>query len=328
MKHLPLLTLLSNLGLAASLILFAMGQEVAALLTAGAASGLVLPDWRDHTGRWQFVTVLVAAALLATGLLLHQPPAPLLAAGVLAAGLFANLRLMFFRHWTHTRFLELELALYPLPTLCYVLGLVLHAPQPWFLALVPLPLWGLHLVFSFQQLIEGRKLRRTAARGYRVGLNEAAPDFSLMNGEKQPIHLSDYRGKCPVLLLFVRGDWCPHCHMMLRTYQRGSKAFRERGVQLLAVGPDPSGVNLGMCEKLGLDFEMLSDPGQQIADIYGLQINDYDNPFATNYEPTKGIPLPASFLVDEQGLVRYVSRPERVGEFLDPKRVFAVLEQV
>jgi predicted small lipoprotein YifL len=41
-----------------------------------------------------------------------------------------------------------------------------------------------------------------------------------------------------------------------------------------------------------------------------------------------GIPLPASFLVDKDGLVRYVSRPDRVGEFLDPELIFKVLNEI
>jgi peroxiredoxin len=71
---------------------------------------------------------------------------------------------------------------------------------------------------------------------------------------------------------------------------------------------------------------MLSDDAQAISGKYGVI---YDNPvmeMSINY--AEGIPLPASFLVDIDGVVRYVSRPDRVGEFLDPSLIFSVLDQL
>lgn len=39
----------------------------------------------------------------------------------------------------------------------------------------------------------------------RVSLHAPAPDFSLQNFQGQTIHLSDFRGKAHVLLVFNRG---------------------------------------------------------------------------------------------------------------------------
>ena len=55
----------------------------------------------------------------------------------------------------------------------------------------------------------------------------------------------------------------------------------------------------------------------------------YSNPIIeAGIDYRQGIPLPASFLLDIDGVVRYVSRPERVGEFLRPELVLDVLEQM
>ena len=92
----------------------------------------------------------------------------------------------------------------------------------------------------------------------------------------------------------------------------------------MAIGPDPVGVNKEMVKKLNLEFKILSDVGQRTAMTYGVQLSEYDNDFAEKYE--EGIPLPASFLVDKEGIVRYVSRPDRVGEFLNPALIFPIIE--
>jgi cytochrome oxidase Cu insertion factor (SCO1/SenC/PrrC family) len=39
----------------------------------------------------------------------------------------------------------------------------------------------------------------------RVG--EAAPDFTLPDASGKPVHLADFRGKKPVVLVFYRGYW-------------------------------------------------------------------------------------------------------------------------
>ena len=42
---------------------------------------------------------------------------------------------------------------------------------------------------------------------------------------------------------------------------------------------------------------------------------------------TEGVALAASFMVDGDGIVRYVPSPDRVGEFLDPSLNFGHLDQ-
>jgi peroxiredoxin len=39
----------------------------------------------------------------------------------------------------------------------------------------------------------------------RVSLNTLAPDFALQNFQGETIHLSDFRGKSNILLVFNRG---------------------------------------------------------------------------------------------------------------------------
>ena len=41
----------------------------------------------------------------------------------------------------------------------------------------------------------------------RIKVGEAAPDFTLLNQDEQPVTLSSYRGKRPVVLVFYRGYW-------------------------------------------------------------------------------------------------------------------------
>jgi peroxiredoxin len=174
------------------------------------------------------------------------------------------------------------------------------------------------MVMGFLQI---RAIQKFKMGGYAVDAGKPAPDFSLPDETGFPQSLSAFKGRNHVLLIFVRGDWCPSCHITLRSYARNRERFREKNVTLLAVGPDPIGVNKRMVRELGVPFKMLSDEGQRTAMAYGVQMQD---PVSRQIVP-EGVPLPASFLVDQSGIVRYTSRPERAGEFLNPDTIFPVL---
>ena len=111
---------------------------------------------------------------------------------------------------------------------------------------------------------------------------------------------------------------------MLRTYERNRERFMAKGIHVLGIGPDSEDVNKDMVERIGVGYRLLSDEGQRTSQRYGVI---YDNPILdSGVDYDQGIPLPASFLVDIDGVVRYVSRPDRVGEFLDPALIFGVLD--
>lgn len=235
------------------------------------------------------------------------------------------LRIVFFNKFLYTGYSWFEVLMLSLAIVFYITGNIIQ-PAGWLQWVVPVP----HLFFAFlitRGIVKDKiQLSAHVEKGYKVALNSIAPDFELTDQDGAKVKLSNFRGKRHMLLIFVRGDWCPGCHMMLRTYQKNSHLFREKDVFVLAIGPDPVGVNRDMVTKLGLDFKVLADEKQKTAMTYGVQLEEYDNEFAESYE--EGIPLPASFLIDRGGMVRYISRPDKVGEFLNPMLIFSVLEKI
>ncbi|HTF04921.1 MAG TPA: redoxin domain-containing protein, partial [Bacteroidia bacterium] len=89
-------------------------------------------------------------------------------------------------------------------------------------------------------------------------------------------------------------------------------------------GPDSTEVNRAMMERLGWKNMLLSDTKQEIATKYGLLF--MNNHVESDYET--GIALPASFLIDKNGILRYMSRSDRAGEFLSPSLIFPVIDKL
>lgn len=325
LKHLHPFTWLS-LGLAVSAsALWAGGALEVVPFFLLAAHVAALAEFKKYTSWFQFTMILVSAAGLGLFLDVRSGHAGLATIPlVLSAGAII-LRQAYMPRFTYVNFLWVE------PVLLLVSGFFMVAvwrngPFRVDSHLFPLVTMASGCFLSASYLQDAVMMRRRTRFGYRVQSGTAAPDFVLSDQEGNSVHLADYRGKHPVLLIFVRGDWCPGCHMMLRTYERYHEKFKARGIHVLGIGPDSVDVNKDMVERIGVGYRLLSDPGQQVAQRFGVI---YENPaIESMVDYAEGIPLPASFLVDVSGMVRYVSRPDRVGEFLDPTLIFGVLDRL
>ncbi len=280
-------------------------------------------DFQRFTGPLQYIAAFVGNSLAASILpgpwyarVLLYGPAMLLFAGALTA------RQRFMHVFTYTRYLWVEPLMVLIGGGLLILGGYLEGVWPWAGFIGALP----GLVESGGYIQDAPYIASAAKGGYAIKVGDPAPDFELPSTKGTWVRLSQYFPHNPVLLLFVRGDWCPGCHMMLRTYERYKHRFYEKNVIILGIGPDPLGVNQAMIERLGVSFLMLSDENFSVIRRYG---NRYENALLQKtaaYEA--GVPLPAAYLTDRYGIVRYISSSEYVGEFLDPNTIFPVLEQI
>ncbi len=278
-----------------------------------------------YTSTYQFVMVTAACVVIGVAIDLPRGHFPLTILAMLFFATVPVIRIAFFPTFSYTGYSWFE----PLMTALGISTLVgsnLAFHHEWTAWVLPLPVLLFCIVFAWGTTNDKNQLLKSARGGYRVQTGKPADEFELPDQDGNMVKLSDFRGKRHVLLIFVRGDWCPGCHMMLRTYEKNHEKFRSKNVLVVAIGPDPVGVNRNMVEKLGLDFKVLSDEGQRTAMIYGVQLKEYESAFAEKYE--EGIPLPASFLIDKNGIVRYVSRPDKVGEFLNPSLIFPMVDQL
>jgi peroxiredoxin len=287
-------------------------------------SGLIGADFQRFTGPLQYAAAFIGNTLVAftlpgswlARLFLYVPALVLFATAL-------TIRQLFMRIFTRTRYLWAEPLMLLVGAGLLFLGSYLEGVWPWAGLVTALP----GAVISGGYIQDAPYIAAAASRGYAVKVGDVAPDFELPSTKGTWVRLHSYFPRNPVLLLFVRGDWCPGCHMMLRTYERHKHRFYEKNVIILGIGPDPLGVNQAMIERLGVSFLMLSDENFTVIRRYG---NAYQNEFlqktAAGYEA--GIPLPAAYLIDRYGIVRYISSSEYVGEFLDPNTLFPVLEQI
>lgn len=143
---------------------------------------------------------------------------------------------------------------------------------------------------------------------------DAAPEFSLTDQHGVAVSLADRLALGPVVLLFIRGGWCPFCTLSLRAWQDALPRLHDAGGDLLVVSPQRVDVCGMVAERDLLACSVLSDPGSAVADRYGLVVElpevarplylrlGHDLP-RINGTGTWRLPLSSTFVVARDGRI-------------------------
>ena len=168
-------------------------------------------------------------------------------------------------------------------------------------------------------------------------VGQQAPDFDLPDPTGKHIKLSELLKNGPVVLNFYRGEWCPYCNLEIRAFQQMLPEFKATGAQVVAISPELPDSSLTMQEKHELSFPVLSDVGNGVATSYGLVfILDaalrplykgfgIDIP-AHNGDETYALPVPATYVVDTTGTIRYAYANADYTRRAEPADVLAAVK--
>ena len=149
-----------------------------------------------------------------------------------------------------------------------------------------------------------------------VGLEHEFPDFELRNATGDMVKLSDLVEKGPLVISFYRGGWCPYCNLELKALQDSLWAIREQGADLVAISPELPDQSLSTREKNELRFEVLTDQSNEVAKKLGI-VHEVDeeldgiyqsfdiNVEAHNQDGKNELPLPATYVIDQNRIIRW-----------------------
>src|SRR5438067_790816 len=122
-----------------------------------------------------------------------------------------------------------------------------------------------------------------AARPPLVG--SPAPEIVLKDLQGRDVKLSDLRGK--IVLVNFWATWCKPCKEEMPAMQASYDKLRDKGFVVLAVNELEDTARVAEHIRThGHTFEVVMDQNNQVANMYGV------------------VGLPASFLIDPQGIVR------------------------
>jgi len=149
------------------------------------------------------------------------------------------------------------------------------------------------MLMAASLLLVGISLVVIQVRGDRAALEARpevgylAPDFALPSLNGQTVRLSDLRGKA--VLLNFWATWCAPCRLEMPTMDKAYQEYKNRDLEVLAVSLDAGSKSVvkNFMQELKLDFPVLLDPDMEVLRLYRM------------------VGIPASFLIDKQGIVRH-----------------------
>ena len=126
--------------------------------------------------------------------------------------------------------------------------------------------------------------------------NDKAPNFSLLNQNKEVVKLSDYLGKKVFVYFYPRAN-TPGCTTQSCEVRDAKEELLENGVVVIGISTDTPKKQDNFDKKYNLNFPLLSDLDHEVAEAYGVWAEKklYGKVYM-------GL-VRSSFLIDEKGEV-------------------------
>ena len=128
-----------------------------------------------------------------------------------------------------------------------------------------------------------------------IEVGDQAPDFELMDQDRNPVRLSSFRGSKNVVIVFYPLAFTGVCQGELCAIRDSIEDFSSDDVQTLAISVDSGPVHAKWAAEQGYTFPLLADfwPHGAVARAYGVLEEDI------------GLALRGTFIIDKQGVVAF-----------------------
>ncbi|HEY1463207.1 MAG TPA: peroxiredoxin-like family protein [Terriglobales bacterium] len=177
------------------------------------------------------------------------------------------------------------------------------------------------------QAVAELKQHSTASKALNAGA--PAPSFDLKDHNGKLVSSAELLIHGALVVCFFRGRWDPFCVGQLEAMNLVVREIQKSGTALVAISPQNLHQSFLMHDQHKLQFPLLIDAGNAVARAFGLvytvpayQQAVYKRVFVnlpfTNGDDSWTLPIPATYIVDRTGTVRYMWADEDYTERPEP----------
>jgi peroxiredoxin len=181
-----------------------------------------------------------------------------------------------------------------------------------------------------------RELRRTGFIDQALQVGDRFPDLMLPNAEGELVSIGGLLQRGPLVVTFFRGEWCPYCRITLDSLAAALPEFQAAGAALVAITPETGGRALLAKRNHHAGFEVLCDVDCGVGlscgvvfrapEPYRLLLLKYGTGLAESHgNPAWFLPVPATFIIDRAGVVRWRFVTVDFTERAEPAAILAAL---
>lgn len=130
-------------------------------------------------------------------------------------------------------------------------------------------------------------------------LGQKAPDFSLVDTERKPRSLAEFKGR-KLILAFYPAAFTGVCTKEMCAFRDSLGHLGDLGAAVLGVSVDTPFANKAFADQNQINFPLLSDYTREVITSYNVQLPNLAG--LTGYTAAKR----AVFVLDGEGVVRYM----------------------
>jgi len=188
------------------------------------------------------------------------------------------------------------------------------------------------LLFSFSFFAQAQKPEP-------LFIGDKAPDFLALDQFEKRVSLRDQLKNGPVVLVFYRGQWCPHCNRHMSQVQDSLQMILDAGTSVIAITPELGNKIEKTMEKSGASFSIIYDENHRIMDKYhvtfklsgwkrfiygiaGININKASG------NKDSALPVPATYIIAQDGTVFSSHFNEDYTERMTVKDMLTALQEL
>jgi peroxiredoxin len=182
-------------------------------------------------------------------------------------------------------------------------------------------------------------LSRSGIDDRALKIGDTAPDFELSKPSGELVRLSDRLPSGPAIISFYRGGWCQYCNLELIALENARSRFEDLGAYMMAISPQRPEQTTEMAEKQGLTYDLLSDPGNIVAQKFGIVFHLHDEMQSIydefgldlpvwNGDESFDLPVPATYVVDSESRIRMAFVDPDYTKRLDPSEIIRALRSI
>src|SRR5258706_9565520 len=179
-------------------------------------------------------------------------------------------------------------------------------------------------------------LKQQGLAANALGIGAKAPGFELPDHNGNLISSTALLEKGRLVVCFLRGRWCPFCVGQMEAMNSVAVEIAAAGASLVAISPQTEKQAYFMHDQHKLRFPLLVDARNEIARQFRLvyrvpeeQQAIYCRTFVNlpfvNGDDSWELPIPATYVIDPNGEVRFASANEDYTERPEPLEILSQL---
>lgn len=148
-------------------------------------------------------------------------------------------------------------------------------------------------------------------------INSMVENFIGIDIYGQPYSLSKALENGNVVLVFIRGQWCPFCNRHIAKIQKELPQIYAKGASIVVISPEKSEYIKRTIEKTGAEFTIIYDEGYKIANAFDVLFLPskatrlvYNTALGASLkeshsDDSEQLPIPATYIINPDFTVKW-----------------------